>query len=264
MRRTLIALLTLAFAPAAYAGAWLQPEGQGLAIAQATYFTSTHYMDGNGDRKAQPRFSKYEIQPYVEYGLYKNLTVGATGFAQDDTQSGKNKFGLADPEIFARTPLWKGESQIVSIQPLVKFASIYGSDGAPRGGSQSTDAELSLLYGANVNLISDRDYVDIRAAYRVRGTSLNDQWQADAALGLQVSEHWQIIPAVRTITSTGIKRSTAFSENGDLDYDLIKAEVTAAYSIDQTRKVQMTAFDHLDGRQTGDGFGVSIGFAQTF
>ncbi len=264
MRRALLALMIFAIAPSAYAGAWLQPEGQGLFIGQATYFTSDHYLDANGDRKSQARFSKYEIQPYVEYGLTRQVTVGGTGFAQEDTQSGKNKWGLADPEIFARVAVWKDDSQVVSIQPLVKFESIYGSDGAPRGGSQSTDAELSLLYGANVNLVSPRDFVDLRAGYRVRGTSLNDQWQADAALGLGISEHWQIIPAIRTITSTGIKHTTAFSENGDLDYDLIKAEVTAAYHIDERRAVQATVFDHLDGRQTGDGYGISLGFAQTF
>jgi hypothetical protein len=250
----LVISASFSIAQAAHAGAWLQQEGQGLFIGQATYFTSDHYLDA----------SKDELQPYVEYGLLSNLTVGGTAFAQRDSQSDESHDGIADPEIFVRTSIWKDDKQVVSLQPLIKFTSIYGSEDAPRGGSKSTDAELSLLYGRNVRLISDQDYIDLRGGYRERSGSLNDEWLTDAAVGLQLNEHWQLIPAISTVTSTGIKHNVAFSENGDLDYDLLKAQLTAAYHFDDKRAVQLTAFDHIAGRQVGDGYGISLGFARAF
>ena len=43
---------------------------------------------------------------------------------------------------------------MLSIQPLVKFESAFEDAGAPRGGSQSTDFELAVLYGRNVTIFS--------------------------------------------------------------------------------------------------------------
>jgi hypothetical protein len=264
VRGIFVFLCSVFCAQAAFAGAWLQPKGDGLFIGQATYFASDNFFDADGVKQKQPQFSKEELQPYAEYGLLDNLTIGGTAFAQRDEQSGTSNYGVADPEIFARSVVWRDSVQLVSVQPLLKFHSAFGSDDPPRGGSSSTDEELALLYGRSLHVISDRDYLDLRGAYRLRGGALNNQWQADAAIGLQVAPRWQIIPAIRGVLATKINDRVAFSENGDLDYDLLKAEVTAAYHLDEQRWLQLCLFDHLAGVETGDGYGVSVGFAQRF
>lgn len=264
IQRIVILVATGLFASAAQAGAWLQPKGDGLVIGQATYYTTAKYFDAEGTLQRQSRFAKYELQPYIEYGLLDNLTLGGSAYAQRDTQAGGSDVGIADPELFARTTLWKGERQLVSIQPLIKLRSQFQSNNPPRGGSTSTDEELSLLYGLNINLFSPRDYLDASAAYRVRSGRLNDQWRAGAALGLQVADQWQIIPAIHMITSTGPKDSASFTENGDMDYDLLKLECTGIYQLDQKRWLQASLFHHAMGRQTGGGSGLSLGYAQRF
>ena len=248
----------------AYAGAWLQPEDKGLFITQATYFTTDQFYDYNGKLRHQSRYSKYEVQPYVEYGLLPNLTIGGTGFLQSDHQGGNENKGLADPSIFARTRLWHDDKQVVSIQPLVKFESAFEHAGSPRGGSGSTDIELSLLYGRSMNILSNRDYLDINMGYRYRSGFLNDQFHADAALGLSLSDRWQIVPAARAIVATKVPSSVAFSQNGDQDYALYKVEVGAFYKVSDTQTVGATIFDLVAGQQVGSGSGITISFGQAF
>jgi hypothetical protein len=248
----------------AHAGAWLQPRAQGLFIQQATYYGSSGYFDAEGDVKSQGRFNKYELQPYLEYGLFDNLTVGATGYAQHVSQSGASNRGIADPELFARIGLWKRDGTVVSIQPLVKLSGSFDSSDTPRGGSQSTDGELSLLYGQAMPIVTSNDYIDLRAGYRMRNRGLNDQLRFDAAAGLKLSPRWEVTPALRGIVATAIEDATTFNENGDLDYSLVKAEVGGIYHLNERQWLQATVFKHVAGIQTGDGYGLSLGFAQRF
>lgn len=172
--------------------------------------------------------------------------------------------GVADPQIFARTNLWKGERQLVSLQPLIKFRSAFEQPGAPRGGTTSTDYELSVLYGRNLTLLSSNDYLDIRVGYRARSGQRNNQYLADVALGMNLTPHWQLIPAVRLTKAEEIPDNTAFSENGDLDYDLAKVELGGAYKLDEARSILMSVATHVAGRQTGNGHSVTVGYAASF
>lgn len=265
-RSRIAATLGLFFLSAsnASAGAWTQPAKQGLFIAQATYFSSSEFFDVDGARVPQDRFSKLELQPYVEYGLKPWLTVGGSAYLQGVAQDGDENYGLGDPEAFARARLWQGERQVISVQPLIKLRSLYADPGAPRGGSVSTDMEFSLLYGRNLDILSDRDYADMRVGYRWRGAGLNPQWRTDIALGLNIGESWQIIPAARIISAAAYDENAVFREDGEQDYDLMKLELTAAYHISDTRWFQATFFEHVMGAQAGAGRGFSIGIAERF
>lgn len=263
-RRFAAALFCLTITSQAYAGAWLQPKGQVLAIGNATYYGTSRYFDQNGELQKQPRFNKYELQPYVEYGLFDWLTVGGSVYAQSVAQSGRSNYGLADPEFFLRTNVWNDATQTVSIQPLVKFGSRFAHDSSPRGGSESHDYELSVLYGRQMNILSDRDYLDASVGYRTRDRGLSDQVRMDAALGLSLTDTIQIIPAMRGIMATNPTDAAVYSENGELDYGVLKAEVTGIYHLNDRQWVQAGLFKPVMGVQTGDGYGLSVGFAQRF
>ena len=257
-------LLSSLISAPAFAGAWVQERGHGEIIGNATYFTSDQYYDRSGDRSSQTRFEKLEFQPYVEYGISKSVTVGGSAFLQRDEQGIKHNNGIADPEIFLRGQIYRDDKNVVSLQPLVKFASSFNHEATPRGGSGSTDAELSVLYGRNLNLVSTRDYADLRLGYRTRSGDLNDQVKADASLGLRVSNGWEIIPALRYVKATSLGSPTVFTENGEQDYDLLKLELGAAYHLSDTRAVHLAVFDHVAGKQTGDGQGVTVGYSVKF
>jgi len=257
-------LATLGLSTAAHAGAWVQPQGHGLFIAQASYYSTNSYFDTNGDKQPQPRFRKYELQPYAEYGALDWLTTGGSAYAQSVSQSSQSNYGIADPELFARARVYTDDVQVVSIQPLIKLPSSFAENSAVRGGSKSTDIELSALYGRNLNLISTKDYADVRVGYRQRDRGLSPQWRGDVALGLGITDTIQLIPALRTVISTNLKDASTFSEGGDLDYNVLKAEVTGVYHLNDVQWIQAGIFSHVAGIQTGDGYGISLGFAQRF
>jgi hypothetical protein len=263
MTSRLFCILVMMYAASVQAGAWLQPHGSGLFITQQTFFSSSNYLDADGKRVKQPRFTKLESQPYIEYGLLPNMTIGGTAFPQINTQGEAQKTGIADPQLFVRSTVWHDTKQLISLQPLIKLPSQFRNQTTPRGGSSSTDYELSLLYGRNLHWLSARDYFDARLGYRVREKTLHDQLHADFVFGLGLFTNWQIIPAIRSTFATN-RSAQAFSESGDLDYDLVKIEMAVNYRLSNTRTLQMSVFDHLWGRQTGDGLGASFGIAQRF
>lgn len=264
LKRLTMLCVFLCAAQAAQAGAWLQPEGHGLLITQARYFTSDSFFDVNGQKQPQQRYTKYEVQPYVEYGLTDWLTIGGSAFAQRVSQSGRQNSGLADPEIFARSVLWQGERQVISLQPLIKFASYFRDNGTPRGGSSSTDAELAVLYGRNLNIMSDRDYLDSRTGYRLRGDGRSPELRNDTTLGLNITDAIQLIPAIRSVMATAPDESSAFSQNGDIDSSYITAELGGLIKLDDSQSVQAAFSKTVYGIQSGDGYALSFGYAQSF
>ncbi len=263
--RRIIPALSILLSVQAHAGAWTQPKGEGLFIAQATYFNSDHYFDFDGQRVPQPTFRKAELQPYAEYGVRDWLTVGGSAYVQYVAQSGDDNEGIGDPELFAHVRLktWKN-GDVLSIQPLIKLPSYYLKDRLPRGGSRSTDAELSVLYGTNWELWGLTGYTDSRVGYRIRGRGLSPQYRVDQAVGINITDHFLLIPAVRSVITSKYDDTAAFSEDGEQDYDLAKAELTALYKFDDKRWVHATVFDHVAGAFTGDGRGISIGYAENF
>lgn len=262
--RLFILLTSIGFATIAYAGAWLQPKDQGLAITSATYYGTSRYFDDAGQLQSQSAYSKYELQQYVEYGARKNLTLGGSFAFQRVIQFGQSNHGIADPEIFARTKLWQGERQLLSIQPLLKLKSQFARAHAPRGGSGTTEAELAMLYGRNFHLISDDDYVDTKMAYRWRGNGLHSQWRVETSVGLNVTDKLQLVPAMRSVATPLMDETNTYTESGDSDYDMLKLELGAIYHLTPQQWVEANVFKPVAGIQTGGGTGISLAFAQQF
>jgi hypothetical protein len=73
-----------------------------------------------------------------------------------------------------------------------------------------------------------------------------------------------VIPAVRGIMALNPTDSAVYTENGELDYSLVKAEIGGMYHLNTAQSLQATFFKHISGVQTGAGYGIAIGFAQAF
>lgn len=263
--RRIIPALFLFVGAQAHAGAWTMPKGEGLFIGQATYFTSEHFFDLDGKKIDQPTFRKFELQPYAEYGVTDWLTAGGSAYLHSVDQSARYNAGIGDPELWARLRLHTfGNGDVLSIQPLVKLPSYYADDDIPRGGSRSTDLELSVLYGTNWQLLDFTGYTDTRLGYRVRSRGLNDQYRIDQSFGVNVTDHLLLIPAFRAVIASKYDESAVFAQDGEQDYDAAKIELTAMYKFDDRRWIHATMFEHVAGAFTGDGRGFMLGFAEPF
>lgn len=253
----------------AHAGAWLKPEGQSEFILSSLYFSSDGFWDRNGNQQAQPRFDKLELNPYLEYGYNDRLTLGGSVFlhslSQENALGEKDNLGLGNSEWFARTPLWRGEEGILSLQPLIALPSYYEHDGAPRSGSESFDGELSLLYGHNFTLFGDAHYADTRIGYRHRfDGALDDQIRIDAKIGFALAPSWQFIPAAYSTWSLSSAKNPVFTEDGQQDYDLIKLEAMLRYDLSSATYLQGGGFSHVYGRNVGDGQGAMLSIGHHF
>lgn len=247
-----------------FAGAWLQEEGKGIAVLQATYFNTDEFFDDTGNRKSQTRFDKSEINVYGEYGLSEKLTIGANLFANYVEQGTEENYGLADSEFFLRTSIYETNAMVVSLQPLIKLPSEYENNSNLRGGSRSTDVELSALVGINQPIISNRDYLDLRAGYRERNRGLEGQWRLDATVGMYVSEDWLLTASARSVISDANPNNVTFREDGEQDYSQFKIEVGAQYALSEDYWLQLTGFQHVAGAQAGAGEGITIGIGMRF
>lgn len=246
----------------AHAGAWVKPRHQGYWALTSNYYQTSDFYDDRGDKQSQDRFHKIEENFYIEWGLTDNITIGSNLFGNYVSQSGKGNLGLSNSEFFLRQKLYDDEKSVLSIQPLVKLASLYQHE-IPRGGSSSYDGELALQYGRSLHLLSADDYLDSAAAFRLRSDGLAQQWRLEAKLGLGITDKIRFIPAIYTTRSINAEESSQFTESGDLDYSLTKLEIGLSYALNNTQ-LNLTVFRHIEGEQTGAGQGISAGFGVPF
>ena len=269
----LISLCTALSAAPALSGAWLKPQGRGEIILNGVYFTSDGFWDKDGNESSQPTFKKHEINPYLEYGFSEEITLGANVFLHHLSQeaaagSGANaasNFGLGNSEFFARYGLFRSDASTLALQPLIALPSLYDEQGAPRSGSESLDAELSLLGGHNFQWLGRSHYAEARVGYRHRfDNELSDQMRFDVKAGLRLSEHFELIPAAYSIWSLAGSKNPVFTEDGQQDFDLVKIEAMLRYNLSDRAYVQGGGFSHVYGRNVGDGSGLMLSFGRHF
>lgn len=70
----LIFWITL-FVQSIFARAWVQESGKGLSISTLKHYVSTHFFNGNGELSSSPRFAKYEVDQYFEFGVSSEKLV---------------------------------------------------------------------------------------------------------------------------------------------------------------------------------------------
>lgn len=250
-------LLLITYSAPARAGAWLQNEdGLFLATTASTY-QSRRFFDNAGHQQDQPTFSKYEFNAYAEWGYDDDITLGANLFLHTLEQSDIQNYGIGDPELFARYLLWKTDDLILSAQPLVKLPSWYSEDYLPKAGGDQWDGELSLLSGYSFQLWDQWHYLDQRLGYRHRtGSDIANQWKADIKLGLRLNADLIFQPAVYTTWAAEIPNQATFAESGQNDYDLVKLEASMLYYLSPTQYIQAGISSHVEGRNTGSGYGL--------
>ncbi len=140
-------LLLFFFMQDASAGAWVQDPGQGLSISVIKHYVSTHFRTSNGTLTSAPRFAKYEVDQYFEFGVNTNLTLGAyfSGISTHPaTPPGIT--GSNDNEILARYQIWRGKNSVISAQTFADFFGKAASANIPPQNTHVNTGE-AILYG---------------------------------------------------------------------------------------------------------------------
>jgi hypothetical protein len=256
-------------ASAVYAGAWTRQAGSGLYIQNASYYFTNKFFDNSGNKKTFSGYGKYELNPYLEYGLSDRLTIGSNIFLQRVSQTTNNinnqtNWGIGDSEFFSRLRLWQKNGFIVSAEPMVKLPSLVREAAMPQIGNRNFDAAITLSGGYGYKAWQLNHFVNIDIGYNHRFGSPHDQVKFSGTAGFSVSENWMVIAQVFNTSRFGTNIAPTFTESSADDYNLTKLQISAIYKIDSKLSLQTGIFSNIAGRNSGAGNGVVLAVLKTF
>lgn len=248
----------------AYSGAWTQDTGKGLFVQNFSYYSTSRYFDNSGKKQHFSRYSKYELNPYLEYGLRDWLTVGANLFADRTSQNNVSNWGISDSEFFARTRLWKENAFVFSAEPNIKLPSLDKRSEQPQIGNNNYDVGINFSGGYGFKTWGLDHFIDLAAGYNHRFGTPNDQLKFSATAGVSLTKNSMLLTQIFNTTRLDNLFNPAFTQSSSDDYNLTKLQISAMYKIDEKFSLQLGAFSHIAGDNVGSGtgtiFAVNRGF----
>ena len=251
-------LTTLAFlaAPAAHAGAWLQPKGSALLIGTAEATEASQVFDLSGERIDGPDFRKAELRLYGEFGLSGKVTLlGKTSWQL--IEIGADSFsatysGPGDLQLGARVPLLSRGRHRISAEASggYRFGGEFVAGGDFIYAAPTVEARALYGYGW------DRAYLDAQVGYRSRFGNGPDTWLADVGAGYDIGR--------LSLLAGASFRTTPEGELSDdtplLKSESLKTRIGASWKIKEKLRFEFARLDTLSGlahvAETGYSFGV--------
>jgi len=234
----------------AFAGAWVLDKKERLLIQNFYYYKTNTFFDVNGIEIKQDNFTKGTVNTYLEEGITNDITLGTNIYFEFARQSEYSNQGIGDTEFFLRKLLYKSNKSVLSIQPLVKMPS-YSADTLPKIGTDGWDGEIKLLYGRN---FGKNHYLDTAIGYRKRFEGSSDQIRWELKAGLKINDKLTFIPVLYGTHNVGGLSEQQIIIANENDYNLVKAEVTFLYDINDKWAVQMGASQGVFSRNTAKGY----------
>ncbi|PIR38437.1 MAG: hypothetical protein COV35_06625 [Alphaproteobacteria bacterium CG11_big_fil_rev_8_21_14_0_20_39_49] len=234
--------------------AWTQAKGEGQLILNVSGYKSNKYYDHDSQLQSSDiDFQKLEVNPFFEFGITDNLTVGLNQTLQywnfdnpesssinnirqcdlsDSLNSGLidssnlNVF-MTDAEIFARMQIYSNDNFVISLQPLVKSPCLLFVNGYMQIPGNDIDYEIRALAGWGFKWDPDIDigffkipfsgqnhFINFETAYRKRSTRFADQLKFDATAGFRYQKDLLILAQMFSTFSAFDKNVEADSFNG--------------------------------------------------
>jgi len=261
-------LLFPLFSSAAFAGAWTQAQGKGLVMVTGSYYGSSKIYNNQGRTQSAPNFQKYELNPYVEYGLYDDMTLGASVSLQRAVQNvpggaDQRQFGVGESEFFLRKRLYNNDGLVVSVQPFFKLPPL-NTDARPPLGSPHADIGLGGSVGYGMSLFGYQDFMNLDTQYRYRFGDQRDQLRVAATVGVGIAPQWMVMPQAFLTYRTRNPNVTSVTQSGADDYNVARLQLSGVYSMTEDRKLQAGAFADVEGKNAGVGRGVLMSVWQNF
>ncbi|MBM3608581.1 MAG: hypothetical protein FJX29_09050 [Alphaproteobacteria bacterium] len=179
----------------AFAGAFLQPPGEGQLIVTTVFESSDRFFDRNGRLRPVRDYRKLEMQAYVEYGALENVTIiAATAWSGSRFAAlgGAVSDGFVRSTAGARLRLWHDQDNIISMQatltaplatehlpPAFLIREVYESD-------------VRLMYARRFKIYVYDGFANFESGYRSH-SGRQDEWRVDATMGLHLNPRWTLI-----------------------------------------------------------------------
>lgn len=285
--------------------AWTQVAGEGQLIFNFSGYSSSAYYDENSSSNSSSiKFTKFEINPFFEFGITENLTVGinptiqnwnfekevATDIIYDFRQCGVfngiegsnvNAF-MMDAEIFARQKIYSNDNFVFSLQPLVKLPCVLYSNGVFIIAEDTVDFEIRALggygfkwepdislEGVKIPFAGQYHFINTELAYRKRNEQFSDQIRFDATIGMRPRKDYLILGQLFSTFSTEDEPIRGFFGNEGLfvekdDYYSVKLQTSLVKQMTNSTAIQFGVFKEVLGKNAGDGIGATVSLWYSF
>lgn len=243
---------------AAAAGAWPQPVGKLQLIVPFTVSWATEEYDAAGDSQRRNRFSKKEFHPYMEYGLWKDLTlVGTISLAREHTSwlgSTISQSGLSRVEAGARYALGEWQETYFSLQPLIIWHGAMSSDDGYSSKRGDVDGEFGITMGQHFKWLGLDGFSDNLIAIRIKPANTPNEFKANLTLGVSFAHDLQIMMKSESLATISQDQNAAVRQVMSN-----KLGLSAVKKLDQTVTMELSYMQSLSGKNTVKDS--SLGFA---
>ena len=245
--------------PRARAAPWVQQEGQGILILQATPYTAgTRGFDTLGRANGTGSFGRFELaSPYWEHGLTSRWTVGLqprlqVAWLRENGRTSTN-MGLADASAFARYMVYQGRLDVFSVQATLATPGVDGAGGTPRIAEPNMGAEIRALYGIGTRLPwGMTGFATAELAFRGRIGNAADEARVDIGFGLRPLPHWLLM--LQSFSNLGLRNNGP----GGADYSVSKLQATVVYEFNRTWALALGYTRDVAGRRVPLGQGAVL------
>lgn len=245
---------------------WAAGKEKGKLILNVSWYDTSSAFDLNGSEHSISnggRFTKLELNPYVEYGLTDEITVVGNFFLEklnySDSFNNFNYSGSGDQELGLRFTVFSYEPVLLAVQGNVKFP-LYRKGGQLQPGNYQTDLEGRILAGSSFMVISKPSFWNLEVGFRHRNGYPADELRTDATLGTSLALRWLVLAQVFSIKGLRNGQNYATSNNPSINpnYDLHKGQISVVFGISDRIRLQGGYFFHFAGVNTGAGNGFIV------
>jgi protein XagA len=241
--------------PAALAGAWTLDAGVGQVFVTGTLSTSDLIFNPTRQTQGAPRYSKFEAEALLEYGVTEHFTAIVGPSVQDINIAAPlnaQRSGLGYTELGGRYQLLQADSWVASGQVLLRLPGTDNSNPAAIGYTD-VQTEVRALLGHSFMLGSMPAFIDFEAAQRFCSAGAPDEFHADLTFGVRLAPRWLLLIQSFNVLSEG-SGTWGFSS-----YDYEKAQLSVAYGVSAALSLQVGGFSTYAGRNALQENGLVLG-----
>lgn len=221
------------------AGAFNIPQGQGLAIVDATFEGGDHYFNGLGKLAPASPFRRGDVSAYVEYGvtdwLMAVLRPDVTIISLKGQTPGRYT-GLGTTEGGAQMRLLAYGPAVLAVQGTFRLPGSTDRTNPALIGQTSHDADLRGLFGYGFDAGGWPAFVDVQSAYRFRDGGAPDEVHTDLTFGVRPWTDLMLL--LQAFNTTGVGRGTPWFPRERYTH----VEVSGVYDLDPSWSVQLGVF----------------------
>ncbi len=253
---TPLAVTLYFFAPAAHAGAWPLPAGQGQTIITASGQKASESYDAGGGANTPTLYEKITAELYWEHGLtdtwtgvissgIETVTIDSPGRALQSTT------GVSATQFAARRLIIKSDNYVVSAQGGIIFGQSGENVPGATLGLGGTDFEIGGLAGASGRINGYDAFAQAHMARRFRSGGFADETRFDITTGIQPAPRVQIF-------LQGFYAAGEQSDRGFPAYRRLKIQPSTTYEYRRFRRVQLGLSHTVWGQNSLKDTGVFI------